>query len=212
MALLNIAPTKSSLLTLKHQLAVAEEGYDLLEQKRQILVFELIKRLDHARALERQIDETLPRAFAAIREASLDIGSRAIEQAAAGVHAERQITISTVHLMGLRLPRVAVRLGPTGLPFGVGGTSVNTDTSQERFTSVLPLLAELAEAETTMLRLATELRRTQRRCNALSKIFIPNYRQTISVIVLNLEEREREAFVMTRMIRDRLSVEACPPG
>ena len=33
MGKLNIAPTKSNLLVLKRQLAFAEEGYDLLEQK-----------------------------------------------------------------------------------------------------------------------------------------------------------------------------------
>ena len=33
MAKLNIAPTKSNLLSIKEQLAVAEDGYELLEQK-----------------------------------------------------------------------------------------------------------------------------------------------------------------------------------
>ncbi len=37
MAKLNIAPTKSNLLAIKEQLAVAVDGYDLLEQKREIL-------------------------------------------------------------------------------------------------------------------------------------------------------------------------------
>ena len=40
MAKLNIAPTKSNYLATKRQLAFAEEGYDLLEQKRQILILE----------------------------------------------------------------------------------------------------------------------------------------------------------------------------
>ena len=33
------APTKSNLLRVKEKLATAEEGYDLLEQKREILVW-----------------------------------------------------------------------------------------------------------------------------------------------------------------------------
>ena len=52
MSKLNIAPTKSNLLNLKRQLAFAEEGYDLLEQKRQILIFELMSRLSRARNAE----------------------------------------------------------------------------------------------------------------------------------------------------------------
>ena len=81
MAKLNIAPTKSSWLSLKKQLAFAEEGYDLLEQKRQILVFELMKRLNRARAVEAEIARALSQAFAALREATLDIGSTALDRA-----------------------------------------------------------------------------------------------------------------------------------
>ena len=43
MAKLNIAPTKSNLLAIKEQLSVATDGYDLLEQKREILVMELMR-------------------------------------------------------------------------------------------------------------------------------------------------------------------------
>src|ERR1035441_1012746 len=84
MAKLNVAPTKSNYLVMKGQLAFAEEGYDLLEQKRQILIFELMSRLGRAREVEREIAELLPRAHAALREAVLDIGSVALDRAALG--------------------------------------------------------------------------------------------------------------------------------
>jgi len=74
-----------------------------------------------------------------------------------------------------------------------------------RFVETLPLLAELAELENAVLRLARELRKTQRRCNALSKIFIPDYRETISYITSALEERERESLIILKMIRNRLA-------
>ena len=59
-----------------------------------------------------------------------------------------------------------------------------------------------------MLRLARELRKTQRRCNALSRIFMPEYEATIDYIAASLEEREREAFVNLRMIKQRQESEA----
>jgi V/A-type H+-transporting ATPase subunit D len=73
-----------------------------------------------------------------------------------------------------------------------------------RFAALLPLIAALAELENTVMRLAGELRKTQRRCNALSKIFIPDYRETINYILGSLEERERESFVILKMIRERM--------
>jgi V/A-type H+/Na+-transporting ATPase subunit D len=204
MAKLNIAPTKSSLLNLKKQLAFAEEGYDLLEQKRQILVFELMSRLNRTRDAETRVADAFKHAFAALREATLDLGSQALDRAALGVSLDHQVTLADQHLMGMKIPHVTVRVKPPGAPFGVGGTSANTDLALRRFVEALPLLAELAELENAVLRLARELRKTQRRCNALSKIFIPDYRETITYIVGALEERERESFIILKMIRDRL--------
>jgi V/A-type H+-transporting ATPase subunit D len=205
MAKLNVAPTKSNLISLKRQLAVAEEGYDLLEQKRQILVSELMRRLARVRDDQSAAADVLRRAFDALNEAQLDTGSEALERASLGVTMEHEVELAGQHLMGIKIPRVMVRTEPVSVQFGVGGTSANADIAMRRFVEVLPLLAELAELENAVMRLALELRKTQRRCNALSKIFMPNYRETIGYITGALEERERESFVILKMIRDRLS-------
>jgi len=202
---LNVAPTKSNLISLKRQLAVAEEGYDLLEQKRQILVSELMRRLARVRDDQSAAADVLRRAFDALNEAQLDTGSEALERASLGVTMEHEVELAGQHLMGIKIPRVMVRTEPVSVQFGVGGTSANADIAMRRFVEVLPLLAELAELENAVMRLALELRKTQRRCNALSKIFMPNYRETIGYITGALEERERESFVILKMIRDRLS-------
>lgn len=204
MARQNIAPTKSNFLALKRQLAFAEEGYDLLEQKRQILIFELMSRLGRVREVERDITERLRRAHAALREATLDIGSAALDRAALGAKLDAELKLASQHSMGLTIPRVAFRANSTNLPFGVSGTSANTDLAQQRFVALLPPLAELAELQNALLRLARELRKTQRRCNALSKIFIPSYRETLAYISGTLEERERESLTILKIIRDRL--------
>ena len=91
------------------------------------------------------------------------------------------------------------------MAFGIAGTSAHSDLTMQRFGRALERLGELAELENAVLRLARELRKTQRRCNALSKIFIPNYTETIGYITSSLEERERESFVIMKMIKDRLA-------
>ncbi len=202
---LNIAPTKSNLLSLKRQLVFAEEGYDLLEQKRQILFFELMSRLKRAQEIERDVAELLERAFAALREATLDSGSENLDRAALGVKPVPEFSLSDQHLMGMKIPKITLQMPPTGAPFGVGGVSASTDVAMLRFVELLPKLAELTELQNAVMRLARELRKTQRRCNALSKIFIPTYRQTIIYIAGTLEERERESLTILKMIRDRLA-------
>lgn len=204
MAKLNIAPTKSNLLNLERQLDFAQEGYDLLEQKRQILIFELMSRLNRAEEAERKVAEALRQAFEALREATFDVGSEAIDRVTLGIAMKHKIELSDDRLMGMGVPKVTVRAEHMGVRFGVTGTSSNTDLAMNRFVDVLPLLAELAELENAVMRLARELRRTQRRTNALSKIFIPQYRETIDYIMGSLEERERESLIILKMIRDRL--------
>jgi len=205
MAKLNVAPTKSSYLALARQLEFAEEGFDLLEQKRQILIFELMSRLGRARDAERRVAQAMTGAFAALREALLEVGSDAVDRAAVGVRLDHQVEIAEQALMGLRIPDVSVAAQPAGVQFGLVGTSANTDLAMRRFAQVLELLGELAELENVVVRLARELRKTQRRTNALSKIFIPDYSETLRYIVSSLEERERESFIIMKMVKDRLA-------
>ncbi len=209
MGKLNIAPTKSNLLTLQRQLEFAEEGYDLLEQKRQILIFELMSRLERARETEQRVFELLKKAFIALKDASMDVGSEALDRASIAVKMDHSIEITDQHLMGMKIPRITAKTELTGIQFGITGTSASTDVAMDGFVKVLPVIAELAELSNAVIRLAQELRKTQRRCNALSKIFMPSYRETINYIIGTLEERERESFVIMKMIRDRL--EQAPP-
>ncbi len=53
---INIAPTKSNLLSTKEQLAVSTNGYELLEEKREILVRELRRLVEQVKMLEDDID------------------------------------------------------------------------------------------------------------------------------------------------------------
>src|SRR5690606_9012259 len=105
------------------QLEFAQEGYDLLEQKRQILIFELMSRLNRAEEAEGRVAQAVGHAFAALREAALEIGSQAIEQAAFAVAMRHEVSLSDDRLMGMAVPKVSVEGEPMGVRFGIGGTS-----------------------------------------------------------------------------------------
>lgn len=204
MAKLNIAPTKSNLISVKSQLNFAQDGFDLLEQKRQILVYELMSRLGRAKDIEKRIAKATKPAYASLHGATLAIGAAGLENAAASVKRRHRVTTSEQNVMGIKLPKVEVESEPFSAPFGIIGTSSETDDALKRFSELVPLLAELAEIENSVLRLARELRKTQRRCNALSRIFIPEYTQTAAYISGSLEERDREDFVILSMVKKRL--------
>jgi len=62
-----IAPTKSNLLKTKERLEIAKEGYDLLEQKREILVAELIRKVELVKILERDLDKRVETAYPCLK-------------------------------------------------------------------------------------------------------------------------------------------------
>jgi len=200
---LDLPPTKTSYLRVKSELGVAREGYTLLDEKRQILVMELMARLELARRTQREVQETFKKLYEILFRALLRNGSAEMEAEASAVRIEHDVAITENRIAGLDLPRVTVEVAEPGLQFGLGARRAASDEVLKAFAGVLPLVARLAEVETAVIRLAGELKKTQRRVNALEKIFIPDYEETIKYITSTLEEREREEFVVLKAIKTR---------
>ena len=57
MARYDVPPTKSNLFAVREQLSIAREGFELLEQKREILVMELMRLVEEVKLLERDLDK-----------------------------------------------------------------------------------------------------------------------------------------------------------
>lgn len=205
MAKLDVPPTKSQFLELQRSLAFAIDGFELLEQKRTILTIELMGHLDAARRMEQQLEPLLQQAFAALKEAALASGSEALERQSFAVSAPHDVAVHTRPLMGLPLPELETQYADLPPQFGTMGSTVRVDEVTRLFTEGLKLAGQLAELQNLIVRLARELRKTQRRVNALSKQFIPAYQETIHYIADALEERERESVVIMKMIKARLA-------
>lgn len=201
---LEVPPTKSSLLTLERSLEFAQEGYDLLEQKRQILVMELMSRLEAAKRAQRDVDDAMAGALAAFRGAALRSGTEALAREALGIVRHHKLDYSGRPVMGIDLPTVVAVHEAVKPEFSTAAGSALSDEVMQRFSKALDAIARLAEVENAVLRLATEVRKTQRRVNALDKVFIPDYKETIGYIEDVLEEREREQFVIMKMAKGQV--------
>lgn len=203
MAKLNVPPTKSSALNIKRELAFGEEGFSLLDQKRQILVFELMGNLDKARRVQQLADDALRAAFEALKAAQLRSGSAALEKEALAVNVEHGMQLSGRRIMGIDIPQVAVSAAKPGVQFGLTTSNTASDEVMKKFNEALKVVGELAEVESAVFRLAKEVKKTQRRVNALEKIFLPQYRETLKYIKDSLEEREREEMTIMKLIKQR---------
>jgi len=203
MPLLDVPPTKANLLELKDQLAIAKSGYDLLEEKREVLVSELLNIIDDAEAFRRQVTEKLTSAFKALTEAITKLGAEQVERTALACTTEAQISLSERSIMGVPIPLMQRKLLELEPQYGLLGTSFALDEALRRFYDALERILRLAETERAAWHLAIELKKTQRRVNALESIFIPQYEETIRYIEARLEEAERETIFQMKLLKGR---------
>jgi V/A-type H+/Na+-transporting ATPase subunit D len=206
MSKLNVPPTKSNMLRLKRELATVREGYEMLEQKRKILVLELMDSVEKAKRAQEEVQTKLAAAFEALKEVFLRSGTLGVTQLAEAPQAAHEAEIESRSLMGLQLPTVLAD-HPEATPVtSLLAGSPALDEAAARFRTALESIDRLAEIQNGVFRLAREVRKTQRRVNALEKIFMPSYQETLTYILGTLEERERDDFVVMRLVKQRLEV------
>lgn len=203
MAKLNIAPTKSNLLTMKEQLAVSTNGYELLEEKREILVRELMHMVQKVQLLETEIDKAVQKAYPALKKMLIRDGADQIERISHAVHYEFGMTEKTVTVGGQTFETLDVDLPKKELFYSFLGTDSNTDEVINNFFDLLGLLTQMASIRTIVWRLAEEVRKTQRRVNALDKMIIPQTIETEKYIESVLEERERENVFVLKALKKK---------
>lgn len=205
MAKLNIAPTKSNLLSIKEQLNVAVDGYDLLEQKREILVMELMRMVEKVKLLEREIDKAVGKAYPSLKNMLMTVGGDRAERIAKSVHYDFDIREKDVIAGGMSFKSVEVQLPKQELFCSFMGTFADSDKVIVEFFKLLNLLTEMASIRTIAWRLAMEVKKTQRRVNALDKMIIPQDKETKNYIESVLEERERENTFVLKSLKNRKS-------
>ncbi len=203
MSKLNIAPTKSNLLRMKEQLSISQDGYDLLEQKREILVMELMHMVEKVKLLEHDINKKIQNAYPALRNMLMTTGGDRIERISHAVKYDFDIVEKPVTIAGMSFSTIDVKLPPRELFYSFLGTSADSDKVMVEFFELLRLLTEMASIRTIVWRLAMEVRKTQRRVNALDKMVIPQTRETKVYIESVLEERERENVFVLKSLKSR---------
>ena len=205
MARYEVAPTKTNMMRIRRDLGFAREGWELLDQKRKILVVELMGLIDRAVEAQKEVEAKLTEAFNALDQAMLRMGRREVNMVAVAMNIKSNISFSQKRVMGVTLPRVKVDFEDKSPYFAAAESSIWVDEAIRKFRDVLKLLGSLAEARISLMRLSREVAKTIRRVNALEKIFIPDYEETLSYIEMALEESEREAFFVLKLVKDRIS-------
>lgn len=201
---MSIVPTKGNLIATKKSLDLARSGFELLDRKRNILVREMMLLIKHASTIQKKIDTTYAKAYAALQKANITLGM--IEEIAGTVPIDDSLKVSYRSVMGVEIPIVSFSEDTSAtLHFGLYNSNSMLDEAYRRFLKVKTLTADLSEIENSVYRLADAIGKTQKRANALKNIVIPRFEASVKFIFDALEEKDREEFSRLKVIKKKKS-------
>ena len=197
----NTFPTKGNLILAKNSLALAKLGYGLMDKKRNILIRELMGLIDEAKNIQAEIDTTFTQAYEALQLANIELGINYVQEIGRAVPVENSIAIKARSIMGTEIPLVRYDTSSLRPTYAFGDTRQSLDEARMKFEKVKELTIKLSMVENSAYRLASNIKKTQKRANALKNITIPAYETLTKDISNALEEKEREEFTRLKVIK-----------
>ena len=197
---LKVVPTKGNLIAMKKSLQLANLGYNLMDQTRNVLIKEMMTLLDDVKLIRDQITSSYQEAYDALQEANISMGL--ITDIVNSTPEDYGISIAYRSVMGVEIPKIAYDKQPLKMTYDIERSNSKVDYAYNCFYNVKQLTVLLAEVENSVYRLANTIRKTQKRANALRNISIPRFESTIKVISEALEEKEREEFTRQKVIKE----------
>ena len=199
----NIAPTKANLMTAQVALNFSKKGYELLDKKRNVLIREMMSFMDRAKVIQQKMQEIFKEAYEALIMANITIGINEVNEVAESIPQATEFTILTQSIMGVEIPQIKYEKRELEPYYSFYHTNTALDVALKEFHRVKYLVYELAEIEDSVYKLATEIKRTQKRTNALKNIQIPKYEALVKMISEMLEEKEREDFFRLKVLKKK---------
>lgn len=200
---INIAPTKANLIRSKNLLDFSKKGFELLDKKRNVLIREMMGLVQNVEAIQKRISSTFEEAYSALEVANVSMGVHELEEISLSVPTVEDYEILLKSVMGVEIPSVKYEKKELQPYYGFYRTNAAVDLAVTRFREVKYLIYELAAIENSVYKLAVEIKKTQKRANALDKIQIPKYREQVKFMEEVLEEREREDFFRLKRVKHR---------
>lgn len=203
-----VHPTRSELLKRKANRSLADQGMNLLKRKRDALLAEFMPIIDETMRLSLRLERVTADAQFDLAMAKAKDGGPTVRSASYAAMGDIMVDITGTHVMGVPIP--VIRKGQSSMRnalkrgYGITGVSSRVDAAAEKFEEIIDVIIESADIETRLRRLGEELRKTNRRVNALENIVIPDYDEQIKFIQMSLEERAREDIFRLKKVKKAL--------
>lgn len=202
---LTVTPTVTVLTVIKARLVGATKGHQLLKKKSDALTMQFRQILKKIVQTKEQMGEVMKEAAFALMQAKYAAGEQVkhvvfenVETATIKVRAKQE------NVAGVKLPKFEhfVEAGETKLALtGLARGGQQIQLCKAAYVRAIELLVELASLQTSFLTLDEAIKTTNRRVNALENVVKPRLENTISYIVGELDELEREEFFRLKKVQ-----------
>ena len=141
----NTFPTKGNLILAKNSLALATQGYGLMDKKRSILLRELMDLIDQAKDIQSEIDTTFTEAYKALQKANIELGINYVQEiSASGPRGKTASASKPGALWGTEIPLVQYEPEPLNLTYAYYSTRESLDEARAKFQKVKELTIKLS--------------------------------------------------------------------
>jgi V/A-type H+-transporting ATPase subunit D len=192
----------------KQQITLAEQGMDLLKQKRDALLIEFMSVMDETLRLSSDLQRTTSEAQYSLAIAKAVDGVVSVKSASMATKGEITIDMTGTKIMGVSVPVVTKGESPVRSSFsrGYAITSVSSriDETADKFERILDVIIEYADIETRLKRLGEEIQKTNRRVNALEQVTVPALKEQVAYIRQSLDERAREDLFRLKKVKRKI--------
>lgn len=200
----SIAPTRSNLLQRRDQVKLAVRGADLLKRKRDALVGEFFALVRSSLEARRQLAQASREAYFALFLANAWDGPENVSSLALAEAKRVEVELKMENIFGVKVPQVQAPQFDDKLPFSPVGAGATTLEAAAQFRKLVEAIIQVAATETRLRRIGEEIKKTNRRVNALEQLVIPGINYEIRHIRSVLDQRALEETTVLKRIKAKL--------
>ncbi|KAF0979869.1 hypothetical protein FDP41_001022 [Naegleria fowleri] len=203
---LQVLPSRMTLQNMKIRLQGAKKGHSLLKKKSDALNIKFRSILKDIKEQKEGMSDMFRKAYFSLAEARYNAGDISYAVIESVKSAATKVKMRAENIAGVTLPvfhpddSAQSEEGMTSI-ISRGGEQIQN--CKSIFTEALKNLIKLASLQTSFVTLDQAIKITNRRVNALEKVIQPKIQNTISYIISELDELEREEFFRLKKIRNK---------
>lgn len=198
----NVAATKANLIKAKEELSLLEGGYDILDKKRKALIGAYDSKIKERNELNEIVNETIKQVSHNFKKVLVSIGESDLDSISKTVPIDNSISLKIDKFMQTEISEIHFEDVKLNLSYSFYETNAGFDKAILSFNKLRSKIFKLAELDTTIKSLDREIKKTSKKVNSLDKVQIPKYKEMIKTISQSIEEKEREEFSKTKIVKE----------